>query len=491
MRRRLPGTIECHWEKAALALSSILTLWLAWAFLLESPNRVMVGERNLAPGELHQIILRETEALQRCLEAVETPRVEVPSFGRRLKDLHGRSILSTKGGASGSLGLGRLRLAAAFGRIVEFPAANFAPLRIVRPMVTPQPRVFTGRCLLAGGAVASPPDHPDTETKECGWVRIVTRFDRARQRAAFLAAGYPEHAAGVYLVAVEAQRQELLPDGGCTPWVMVRSAKTSLREAIPTPAVDERGGRVLNADALAAALAEVKAAQVSVACPSLGSAVAGDGPAVPASGEVPGVVAGSPAGALLVWIDDTRVEPGRRYRYRVRVVLWNRFVGRRSAVVRAADAMRAVIESEWSPASEPIRAAPRTHFFVLGPSVNRPAANVEVWKWHQGRWLRKLFTVAVGELIGAARAVRLPERDQAGRLVREVVDFSTGVTLLDLRGEQIRVRVASGERGRFGWVTRSTLVAVCLDAVSGRLEERSHIADRTDALRERLRRRRD
>ena len=323
--------------------------------------------------------------------------------------------------------------------------------------------------------------------EEVGWVRIMTRFDREKQRAALLAAGYPEYAAPIYLVGVDAQRQELLPDGRFGPWLAVKPVNASAIEAIPRPVYDDRTGRLLNRDALRTAFAEVKAAQALVGRLAFGEILARDRPPKSTDEAVPAIEAESNANPTLIWVDDADVEAGKFYRYRLRMRLWNRFVGRQSAVIEAADAGRAVLEGDWSEPSEPVRAAPRAHFFILGPSVNGAAANIEVWKWHRGRWLRKLFPVAVGDVSGGVRTVRLREQDESGRAAREKVDFDTGVTLLDMREEVERVRVVNRKSGQFGWVEKSTLLVVCLDRASGRVEERSQVADREDRLRERLR----
>jgi hypothetical protein len=185
-------------------------------------------------------------------------------------------------------------------------------------------------------------------------------------------------------------------------------------------------------------------------------------------------------------VDDASVEAGKVYRYRVRLRLWNRLVGRRVAVEEAADAARAVLVGVWSQPSEPVEAAPRTHFFVLGPSVGKRAANVEVWRWRRGEWLRKLFTVAIGDVIGGVRTVPLGEGDESGRPVREEVDFDTGVVLLDLFEEDRAQRVAHEETGRFAWRTESALVAVCVHSADGRVEERLARLDRASELRKRL-----
>lgn len=488
MRDRYLHLIERHCEKGALAIAGGWALWLAWAFLVQSPNRVTLDGRSLSPRELHEEILRRAEVLERCMGDAQTPEVVVPAYGRQLEAVHSGGIFAMESEPGGLLESPRLRLAAAFGRKADFPLARQAPLRLVRPPPPPRPWIHTGRCLQVRAGVDASRDSEDAGTTEVGWVRIMTRFDREKQRAALLSAGHPEYAAKVYLVAVDTQRQELLPGGGYTPWVTVRLGGESLAEPVPTPAFDDQTGRLLNRDALNAAFAEVKAAQDRAGRPLFGEILAGNEPPASASADAPSPESVPNTDSTLIWVDDTNIEPGRYYRYRVRLRLWNRFVGRRAMMIHAADAGQAAVEGEWSQASEPIRAAPRSHYFLLGPSVNEPAANVEVWKWYRGRWLRERFTVADGGAIGAVRMVRLPETDVLGRKERVAVDFDTGFTLLGTREEVVSVRKAYGGRGQFRWVEKTSLVAVCLDGASGGVEERSQVTDRAAEVRKRLRR---
>lgn len=488
MSGRLLSLIDRHCEKGVLAAGAGLVLWVGWAYLLQTPNRVVLDGRSLTPRELHEVILREAQALERGMGNAKTPELKFPACRQRLDVLHERGIFGREDQPGGLPSSPRLPLAAAFGPKVDLTLARPVPVRVVPPAVPERPRLLTGRCLQVPEHAADRSDAAGSEPREVGWVRIVTRFDRERRRVALLAAGYPEYAAKVYLVGVDAQRQEVLPDGGFGRWVAVRPVGGLPNGAILRPAFDDRTGRLLNRAELDAALAEVKAQQACIGRPTLKGIIAGDRPATMMDAEPAGEEAAPSAGSPLVWVDDAQVEAGRFYRYRVRVRLWNRFVGRRQAVVEAADAELAVLEGEWSEPSEAIRAAPRTHVFVLGRSLHKPAANVEVWKWHGGEWLRASFAVAVGEVIGGARTVRLPERDRSGSAVRAKVDFETGVTLLDMREQAACLRIVDGKTGRFDWAERSDLVVVCSDRVSGRVEERSQLADKKDRLRDRLRR---
>jgi hypothetical protein len=485
MRQRSVGMVERHCEKGAVVVCGAVTLWLGWAFLLRSPNRVAFEGRSLTPRDLHQAILRETEALEQCMADAETPAVEFPSYGRWLEATHAGGVFGGEDDPGGLLRSPKLRPAVPFGRGVDLQLKLPCPVRVVTPTAPRRPWLFTGRCLITQTCAGDRTDSADAGSREVGWVRIMTRLDRESQRAAYLDAGYPEYAAQVYLVGVDAQRQESPADGGFGSWVPVEPATAPPAEAMLRSGCDDRTGDVEQRNTLHVAFVEVKAAQGLIGRMRFEEILAGERPPITPGAAVSGADAN--ADATLVWVDDVNVEAGKSYRYRVRVRLWNRFAGRPSLVVEAADAERAVIAGEWSEPSELVRAAPQTHFFVLGQSVDRTAANIEVRKWHRGQWLRKLFTPAVGDVIGELRTVRLPAQGGSGQVSHAQVDFDTGVTLLGMRNEVASVRVVDQQSGRFRWVEKPTLVVVCVDRASGGVAERSQVEDREDRLRARLR----
>lgn len=476
MKGHALNLVERHCEKVVLGAAGALALYLAWAFLLTSPNTVPFAGQDLSPWQLQQAILKKAQALERSMRDAQVPAVEVPRYRRRLEDLHRGGIFGGADAAGSLLNAGKLRLAVAFGPPLELPEDRATCVRVVAPLAPERPRAFTGRCVAVG----------TVGEREVGWVRVIARFDRARQQARQLAAGYPPFAARLHVVRVQAQRQELLAGGGFSPWENVTSATPTALDSIPTPTFDDVTGRLLNRAALDAAFREIRASQERLARPESEDVVAGDIPPVPDQ-KWDAAERDDADDRWTVWVDDSDVQAGRTYRYRVRLWVWNRFVGRAGLVQDAADAAQAVIVGDWSQPSEPLRAAPRTHFFVLGASVDGASANVEVWRWYRGLWLHKLFAVAVGDTIGGVRKVKLPGPDGADQVVREEVDFDTGVVLLDLFEAEEPIRMAEGEAGPTGWIGGSTLVAVCVDSIDGRVEERRARLDRASVLRKRLR----
>lgn len=187
---------------------------------------------------------------------------------------------------------------------------------------------------------------------------------------------------------------------------------------------------------------------------------------------------------VAVWFHDDTVEPGKTYQYRMRVDLWNRYMGRTKAVKNPEDARKAVIEGEWSAPSDPVVVAPSTHFFVTSVKPGTEIAVVEVWKWRKGAWYKQNFEAAVGEMIGGEKEVKVDDPD--ARNGRELIDFSTGAVILDLRVEEpIQMRLPS-KGGGYNLVDRKSLVLVYLDPADGQVKERIQDYDRADPIRKML-----
>ena len=197
------------------------------------------------------------------------------------------------------------------------------------------------------------------------------------------------------------------------------------------PVFDPQTGRLLNREEVDAAYARLRKVQAEIARPSVGeftlsytdARADADHPSVQNEGQ-----------DLELVLHDLSAAPDREYRYRVRVRCWNRFVGRPDNVLDAEDARHPALASPWSEPSEPVRAAAPVCVFAYSPGLSSGQANFEVWKWHRGHWVRRLFTAAAGEVIGGPSRVRIAPREPTGKSTRETVDLSTPYVLLGIRG---------------------------------------------------------
>src|SRR5262249_54744051 len=104
---------------------------------------------------------------------------------------------------------------------------------------------------------------------------------------------------------------------------------------------------------------------------------------------------GSPA----MWVHDDAVEAGKTYRYRMRVELVNRFVGRVKSIQPVSAAQLTTLAGDWSEPTDPVTVAPSTRFYFAG-AVNPPKAGedqavikVDVFRWLTGKWVSEQFQV--------------------------------------------------------------------------------------------------
>jgi hypothetical protein len=193
------------------------------------------------------------------------------------------------------------------------------------------------------------------------------------------------------------------------------------------------------------------------------------------------------SGEPAVWFHDDTVEAGKTYRYRMRVKLWNRYVGRMRSMKDPEQAKTPVVAGEWSFPSEPITVTPSTYFFVSGGRPADKSASVDVWKWRQGFWKKERFDVAIGDVIGGVTKIKVGEYDKDGNEIVAPVDFTTGAVVLDLCFDETVEQRRRGKDGVFGYSEKgnSTLL-VYLDPADGQVKERVSIFDRRDPKRKEL-----
>ncbi len=187
-----------------------------------------------------------------------------------------------------------------------------------------------------------------------------------------------------------------------------------------------------------------------------------------------------------VWFHDDTVEAGKTYRYRMRVKLWNRYVGRKRALKDPEQAKPPVVVGEWSFPSEPVTVTPSTYFFFSGAHAP-DSASADVWKWRKGRWFKERFDVSVGDVIGGAvRSVKTGEYDEEGDEVKADIDFTTGAVVLDLRFDELVDDRWRGKDGVFSYRDKTSPVMVYLDPADGQVKERVLTFDRRDPRKKEL-----
>ncbi len=205
------------------------------------------------------------------------------------------------------------------------------------------------------------------------------------------------------------------------------------------------------------------------------------------AGQDGGLIKHPETGVPALWAHDDTVESGKTYRYRARVLLWNRYVGNLRAMKDPADARKTVVPGDWSLIGDPITVRPSTYFFVRGPKIGTDAASLEVWKWRDGSWVSQAFDVERGGAIGGpVTGVRTGDFDAKGDEVRADVDFTTGAIVLDIRTDETVMERIKGSDGSFTYTPKTSMVVTYLDPADGQVKERVQLFERYDPVKKEL-----
>ena len=127
-------------------------------------------------------------------------------------------------------------------------------------------------------------------------------------------------------------------------------------------------------------------------------------------------------GEFDVWAYDDTVEPGKSYRYRMRVVLKNPVFRINGAVAdpKLAQVMELPAEKDkgWSQWSRPVVVERGVEMFLAG--TGRDNVRFDIYRWQEGRVNKQQYTAGPGDVIGAVDS-------------KSQIDFTTGYAVVDIR----------------------------------------------------------
>jgi len=98
-----------------------------------------------------------------------------------------------------------------------------------------------------------------------------------------------------------------------------------------------------------------------------------------------------------LWLTDLNVTPGKTYRYRLRILAYNPYVGYASQLENPEDAGKLVLEGQWSDWSEPIQAKPTSCLFFTSSKADANTAKIEIQDWVNGEWLSGNKDLKIGD----------------------------------------------------------------------------------------------
>ncbi|MFB0523984.1 MAG: hypothetical protein ACETVZ_00460, partial [Phycisphaerae bacterium] len=160
---------------------------------------------------------------------------------------------------------------------------------------------------------------------------------------------------------------------------------------------------------------------------------------------------------LVFWAHDDTVEPGKVYRYRIRLGVFNPIAGTNQFTQRDESLKdQVILWSSFSDITEPVGIPGRLYFFAKDIQEAAKKVTVQVSKYMLGYWYSEDFPVRQGEVIGkVVESEREEPKDRLGRrplspssgrsrysyatpqeqtTEPESVDYSTGAVLVDAVG---------------------------------------------------------
>ena len=144
--------------------------------------------------------------------------------------------------------------------------------------------------------------------------------------------------------------------------------------------------------------------------------------------------------SLTFWAHDDTVKPGKIYKYRIRLGIFNPVAG--TVQVKPVDQSRqnkVVLWSKYSDVTDQIEIPKRLYFFPLrGEASENKAVTVKIFKYKMGYWYRWQGAVRQGEIIGKEVENKDSENGTkvsrlANKSIPETIDYSTGSILVDVK----------------------------------------------------------
>ena len=134
----------------------------------------------------------------------------------------------------------------------------------------------------------------------------------------------------------------------------------------------------------------------------------------------------------VIFYDQTALSGGQ-YRYEMRVVLYNPVFEFPYRLTDPAAKIKPWLVSAWSKSTKPVKIRQSEYFFLVSSQLgSQGQASFRIFKWVQNVWTVADEWVAPGQAIGNVQQVPLMN-NVSGALENQLVNFSTGCTLVDAR----------------------------------------------------------
>jgi hypothetical protein len=163
---------------------------------------------------------------------------------------------------------------------------------------------------------------------------------------------------------------------------------------------------------------------------------------------------------LVFWAIDDTVEPGKNYRYRVRLGVFNPVAGTEKVSERDESSKDdTILWSAFSNETKSVHIPKMLYIFPL--RVAAKVVTFQVSRYLMGYWYNWNFVVQQGETIGTVVQNKAADAEEASAkqdvVLPESVDYSTGAVLVDVT----TVNGSSGAGGGAGPTPRSPSDVLC------------------------------
>lgn len=154
---------------------------------------------------------------------------------------------------------------------------------------------------------------------------------------------------------------------------------------------------------------------------------------------------------LVFWAHDDTIEPGKSYRYRIRLGVLNPIAGTDKFVEQDKRLRnKAILWSDFSQATKAVKIPEKLYFFPLNIREIAKSVTVQVYKYVLGHWYGQKFSVKPGEVIGKIVEYEAKEEKEKAEApegpdtititVPQTIDYSTRAVFVDC----VRVRDFAG-----------------------------------------------
>lgn len=136
----------------------------------------------------------------------------------------------------------------------------------------------------------------------------------------------------------------------------------------------------------------------------------------------------------IFWAHDDTAEPGKTYRYRIRLGVLNPVAGTgRLAENYSRFEDKVILWSRFSDVTETVKIPAMSYFFPRNIQEATKTVTIQISKYKLGSWYSKDFVVNQGETIGKVAETKRETNQQENLTIPEQINYSTGAAMIDVR----------------------------------------------------------